>query len=119
MGDKVSAKKKSERAERRFQRVVKSTKDSTKDDDIYPQTFLDSLMKELKDAHLTAEEETEAYRELLDSDDDAEKDLAKNVDAKLDKMQGDLSGTTHRLPSCHPKSNPNQQKVARRKPTQT
>ena len=60
MGDKVSAKKKSERAERRFQRVVKSTKDSTKDDDIYPQTFLDSLMKELKDAHLPAEEETEA-----------------------------------------------------------
>ena len=106
MGNKVNARKKSERAERRFQRVVKSTKDSTKDDDIYPQTFLDSLMKELKDAHLTAEEETEAYRELLDSDDDAEKDLAKNVDAKLEKMQDDLSGATSQIAKLSSKIQP-------------
>ena len=68
---KTTAKKKAERAERRFRRVVKSTGESLKDDEFYPITFLDNLVQELKDAHQAAEDEVEAYRELLNSDDDA------------------------------------------------
>ena len=88
---KANAKKKAERAERRFFRVAKSTNESVKDDEIYPQNFLDTLIKDLKDAHQGAEDETEAYRELLDSDDDTEKNLVKEVDSKLELMQTELS----------------------------
>ena len=49
--EKKDAKKKYERSERRYRRVSKSTSESLNPDEVYPQTHLDQLKKELEDAH--------------------------------------------------------------------
>ena len=71
--EKKNAKKKYQRAERRYRRIAKSTTDSLQSEELYPQTHLDNLKKELDDAHNDVELQAETYRELLDSDDDADK----------------------------------------------
>ena len=64
--DKKTAKKRYQRAERRYQRLAKSTSDSLKPEEVYPHAHLYQLKKEIEKAHKEFEEEAETYRDLLD-----------------------------------------------------
>jgi hypothetical protein len=89
--EKKNAKKKYQRSERRYRRISKSTSESLKPDELYPQTHLDQLKQEIEAAHKEVEEEAELYRELLDSDEDTDKPEVIATDTLLDELQLDLS----------------------------
>ena len=75
-----------------------------KPDELYPQTHLNQLKKELEDAHKEVEEQAEDYRDLLDSDDDTDKPEAQATDTLLDNLQLDLSTVTSLIAKLNVKS---------------
>ena len=95
--EKKNAKKKYQRAERRYRRIAKSTTDSLQPEELYPLTHLDNLKKELDDAHKDVELQAETYRELLDSDDDADKPAVDETDKLLEELQQDFSQVATRI----------------------
>ena len=92
--EKKAAKKRYQRSERRFRRLSNSALESLKPEERYPQAHLDQLKHELEEAHKEVETQAEAYRDLLDSDDETEKPAALATDSLLEELQQDVSRVT-------------------------
>ena len=92
--EKKAAKKRYQRSERRFRRLSNSALESLKPEERYPQAHLDQLKHELEEAHKEVETQAEAYRDLLDSDDENEKPAALATDSLLEELQQDVSRVT-------------------------